>query len=265
MAGLFDGLSETFTGKKKAEAKKSAPPSSKGATVSSSTSTTATSTATSQKETLMSKPSSYFSIKEHTFTVKGRKENKGKDLEVKEYCLWDEGEKEPYQTVYKPLDTVGEKLKFIKLPGLKEMISIFNDGKPEDVTIYALERAGYKDLVKFLKDNRVPVLDFLQFIKDEVEKIPAKPRGRQAGSGRTPKATTDSLLRELVSIMAGLEANTSPEDLAVKLTSLVSDETRMAKAVELLTEKEKENKRDKKGYILLRVRTKGAAKIKAKK
>jgi len=104
-------------------------------------------------------------------------------------------------------------------------------------------------------------LDFLTFIKEEIKKIPAKPRGRAVGSGKA-KSKSEPDVRLLVTMLSGLAPNESPKELANRLSNLVEDEVKMEKAVTILEEKEKECGR-KEGYIQLRIRKTG--KIKAKK
>jgi hypothetical protein len=193
----------------------------------------------------MSKPQSYFSIQEHTFTVKGRKENKGKDMEQKEPALY--FEKEVLAIPYQPMPTVPAKMKYVKLAGLKEIADVLEAGYSEDTTAAVLKEKGYKELVALLKENKILVLDFCSWVEDELAKIPAKPRGRQAGSG---KSEMDS--QDLVSMLAGIP-DVSPTEASTMLKALVNDEGKMKAAISILEQKEQNNgRRD--GYIILRVR-----------
>ena len=217
---------------------------------------------TSTGDSAMSKPSSYFSIQEHTFQVPGRKENKGKSLEQKELALY--FEKEVMAIPFQPMPTVPAKMKYVRLAGLKEIAAVLASGYPEETTAVVLKEKGYKELVQTLKENKVLVLDFCQFVKDELAKVPAKPRGRQAGSGTgSSKSTANPDVRLLVSILSGLAPNESPKELANRLSNLVEDEEKMEKAVSILTEKEAEHGRQE-GFIMLRTRKAGTSKIQAR-
>jgi hypothetical protein len=118
--------------------------------------------------------------------------------------------------------------------------------------------------VTLLKENKILVLDFCSWVKDELAKIPAKPRGRQAGSGKGTKSKSDPSVRLLVSVLSGLAPNETPRELLTRLKNLVEDEQKTEQAVRILEEKESEHGR-KNGFIQLRVRTKGQGKIKVKK
>jgi hypothetical protein len=216
-----------------------------GATVSPSTSTKVASTATTSKENTMSKPQSYFSIQDHTFTVRGRKENKGKDLEQTEPALYFENE--VLAIPYQPMPTVPPKMKYVKLAGLKEIAGVLEAGYSEETTAAVLKEKGYKELVTLLKENKILVLDFCSWVKDELAKFPAKPRGRQAGS---EKLEMDS--QDLVSMLAGIP-DVSPTEASNMLKALVNDEEKMKAAISILEQKEQNNgRRD--GHIILRFR-----------
>jgi hypothetical protein len=197
----------------------------------------------------MSKPQSYFSIQEHTFTVKGRKENKGKDMEQTEPALY--FEKEVLAIPFQPMPTVPPKMKFVKLGNLKEIAGVLESGYSEETTAAVLKEKGYKELVALLKENRILVLDFCSWVKDELAKIPAKPRGKVAGSGKSKNATPRDL-QDLVSMLAGIP-NVSPTEASTMLKALVNDEEKVKKAISILEQKEQNNgRRD--GYIILRFR-----------
>jgi hypothetical protein len=138
-------------------------------------------------------------------------------------------------------------------------------GYSEETTAAVLKEKGYKELVALLKDSKILVLDFCSWVKDELAKIPAKPRGRVAGSG-TDRKTGSSTPRDIQALVGMLSdiKDVSPADASEMLKTLVNDEAKMEKAVSILIQKELENGR-KKGHILLRVRTAGGSKIKPKK
>lgn len=211
-------------------------------------------TATTSTEETMAKPQSYYTVKEATF-----RNRKGE--EVKDYALHLENELMGIE--YKPMPTVPAKTKNIRLDGLKNLASILDLGLTEQVSTIIAKDRGFRELVETLSDQKILTLDFLQFVKEEVGKIPAKAKGRVAGTG-APKAKSDSSIRALVSMLSGTPL-VSPEEALEQLRALVGDPDRTARAVEALEAKAMENGRDSKGYILLRVRSKSPAKIKSKR
>lgn len=241
LQGFTEGITETLTGKKKTPREKV-----------SATIPSTQAIEPKQEKSTMSKPSSYFSVKEYTFISKGRKENKGKDIESKEPALFFENE--VMAIPFQPMPTVPAKMKYVRLANIKEMVSILEKGYPEETTGILLKEGGYKELVKTLKESKILCLDFLSFLKEELAKIPSKPRGRQAGSGST-KSKTDKGVSALVSILVSMAPIADPEELVEMFKGLATDKDRMEKAVKVLEEKAKENGRDEKGYIRLRIRT----------
>jgi len=207
----------------------------------------------------MSKPSSYFSIQEHTFVVSGRKEQKGQKIEKKELALYFEKEVLAYS--FKPMSTVPERDKYIKIANLKEIANTLESGYPEETTGIILKEKGYKELMQTLRDHKILVLDFCQWVKSEIEKIPAKPKGRQKGEGSgSKKPKVDKSVQFLVSTLSSFAPNLNPKSLVIELKELIEDEDRVSKAIEILEEKEKTNGRDLVGYILLRIKNKKKAK-----
>ena len=227
--GLFGQIADTFSSKK---AKKSNP---------------VAVNATNHQEGQVAKPQSYYTVKEASF-----KNRKGE--EVKDYCLW--LEHEPMAIEYKPMPTVPAKTKHIKLDGLKDLASILDLGLTEQISTIIAKDRGYKELVETLADQKVMTLDFLQFIKDEIKKIPAKTSGRQA-SGIVREKSRKGLpedVKSLVSILINLGPNLDPAEAQKTLQGLVNDEQKMSQAVGQVVEYLKHNSRDKKGYIKMRNR-----------
>lgn len=181
----------------------------------------------------MSKPSSYFSVKEHTFEIKGRKGNENRT--VTEPALFFEGEL--LQIEYKPMPTVPAKVKNIRNMHLEQIASILDEGYSEEPTVAVL-KSRYKELCQILKDNKILALDFCQFVKDELDKMPkSKAPGEKKGrEARNPK------LNDIVGMMA-LIPNKTPEEMASYITELVNDSVRMESAVRYLKDCLKNNGR----------------------
>lgn len=173
----------------------------------------------------MSKPSSYFSVKEHTFDIKGRKGNE--DRTVTEPALFFEGEL--LKIEYKPMPTVPAKVKNVRNMHLEQIASILDEGYSEETTIAVLKSKGYKELCQLLKDNKILALDFCQFVKDELDKMPkSKAPGEKKGrEARNPK------LNDIVGMMA-LIPDKTPEEMASYITELANDSGLMESAVSYL-------------------------------
>ena len=202
----------------------------------------------------VSKPQSYFSVKEHTFVIKGRK---GKpDQDVTELALYFQDSVFSY---IKPSAIPGklpDREIYVKADKLKEIAKVLESGYPEDVTAIVLRELGHKELVHILKDNKILVLDFCQYVAEELAKVPAKPRGRVAGL-KPAKPTVDAEVATLAQILRNLAPATAPSKLAEAWKALVTaSETKLAPAVALLEEKLKTHGRDKDSFIKLRTRTK---------
>jgi len=210
-----------------------------------------TTTPNPKEEPAMSKPQSYFSIQEHEFTIKGRKGNA--DTKQTEPALFFQGEL--YSEEYIPLATVGTRIRFIKTAGLADIAEIADAGYDEKITGILLKEKGFKEISKILGDNKILALDFTNWVKEELAKIPSGKVGRP-GSGKVSKAKADPEVTQLVGAMRLLAPEASPAALKAALVRLVADTAKLDQAEAILVASESKHKRDEKGYIKLRTRTK---------
>lgn len=196
-----------------------------------------------QELNIMAKPSSYFSVQNHTFTVALRKDKKGEVATITEPALF--FEKELMEIEFKPMPTVPVKTKNIREKNLIEIAKVLEGGYAEETTAVVLKEKGYKELIQVLKENKVLVLDFCQFVKDELDKIPTV-RKQRVSKGKGSRSN------ELVPLLVGLVPNLPAADLPQALKEKLGNEELVKGAVEHLLAMEHKNGRDDDGYIKLR-------------
>lgn len=198
----------------------------------------------------MTKPTSYFSVRPHTILIPGRKENKGKKVEATDHFLFFEDE--PFTIEYVPTERVGVRQKYIREANLKEISAILESGYDEKVSTIILKEKGYKELVKTLADSKILVLDFCQWVSEELAKIPAKTKEKKTGN---IKESPSAEIRNLANLLASAAPNMTPDALVGYVRNILADEEKVSKALQVLEIADMTHGRDKAGYILFRTRT----------